>query len=359
MATADVYGLFWDSVSGDRTYNADSFETWLKKFFTSGVFVNELEVTAGTGMSINVSGGYANVDGKVKMFSDTSFTLSPASGVYPRIDSVIIRRDNVDRTVSMIVLQGEYSGQSPQAPAITRNDSYYDLKLADIMISSGATAITQENITDKRADTTVCGYVTGTVEEIDFEQITAQWNSYFAQWFENIKDQLDSDAAGHLQNEIDDIDTRIDGVDTRVDNLISSCYVFATPSANHSMTANSDYTPAMRIISENGGWTANPDGLQGLVCPRAGKYLIISEMTFSPSANTTAVLESMVQTDLSSTQYKSRNVSTGGGTVTVQLSVVKTLSAGERVIQYFHTPVAGSLVSTATNSRIIIRGISE
>ena len=49
------YGFFWDSNNGDRKYNAASFEHWLKKFFTSGVFTGDLQVTANGNMSVNVS----------------------------------------------------------------------------------------------------------------------------------------------------------------------------------------------------------------------------------------------------------------------------------------------------------------
>ena len=43
---AQEYGYFFNSNSGDRTYNADSFETWLRPFFVSGVFTGCLQVQA-------------------------------------------------------------------------------------------------------------------------------------------------------------------------------------------------------------------------------------------------------------------------------------------------------------------------
>ena len=64
---ANQYWLFWDSISGDRIYNSDSFEEWLKKFFTTGVFNGDCQVVASSGMTITVMPGYANVDGKVNV----------------------------------------------------------------------------------------------------------------------------------------------------------------------------------------------------------------------------------------------------------------------------------------------------
>ena len=48
------YAFFYKSVNGDRVYDDTSFEHWLKKFFTSGVFLNDLQVTSNNGMSVNV-----------------------------------------------------------------------------------------------------------------------------------------------------------------------------------------------------------------------------------------------------------------------------------------------------------------
>ena len=214
---ANAYGLFWNSEDGDRTYNADSFAEWLRKFFTTGVFANELVTTATTGMGISVSAGYANINGKVRFFDQaTAFTLSAANSTYPRIDNVVIERNDTNREITMKIVEGSYSGNTPVAPTPTRTASVYQIVIAQVYVGAGATDITQANITDTRADTTLCGYVTGTVSEIDWDEITAQFEAYFAEfqeenldefleWFEHIKDQLDEDAAGHLQNEIDAI----------------------------------------------------------------------------------------------------------------------------------------------------------
>lgn len=207
---ADQYGLFWNSVSGDRTYNGDSFAEWAKKFFTSGVFNGDLQVTAGSGMTVNVGTGYANIEGKVRFFdAATVFTISPASGSYPRIDTIVVQSDTENRIISLQYVEGEYSGLNPVPTAPVRSGGIYELVLAQIAVAAGATQIETSDITDKRADDTVCGWVTGTVDSVNVSQLTAQAQAQFETWFENMKDQLDSDAAGHLQNEIDTINEKI------------------------------------------------------------------------------------------------------------------------------------------------------
>ena len=219
---AQEYGHFFNSNNGDRTYNADSLETWMKPFFESGVFANCLQVTAQStpSMSLDVAAGYAYLDGKTAYWPVTNaVTLANASGVYNRIDTVVLRRDDTNRRISIEVVTGTASA-SPQPTAPTRNGDIFELVLAQIYVGVGVTEITQANITDKRPDTDVCGYVMCTIETPDFSELYAQFEEQAAEaiesgtddfmtWYDHMKDQLDEDAAGHLQLEIDAITDEI------------------------------------------------------------------------------------------------------------------------------------------------------
>ena len=209
------YPLFYNSVNDDRTYDADSFSDWLKKFFTTGVFKDELQVTASGGMGISVSAGYVNINGKVMMFNSTPLTVGTADGTYYRIDSVIIERNDTDRQFYIKIVQGTTGTESAvQGVTPVRSGGIYQLVLARIKVKPGATAITQADITDTRANTSLCGIVASTVTQMDFSQFSAQFEAYlddfktgqqadFEAWFAGIQDILDEDTAGHLQNEID------------------------------------------------------------------------------------------------------------------------------------------------------------
>lgn len=238
MADGRDYGYFWnDDGSGDRTYNADSFEYWLKKFFTTGVFAGDLQVTAGGSYTVNVATGYANVRGKVKDFYDTeTFTVPSANSTYPRIDTIVVRRDDTNKIISLQYVTGAYSGQNPSATAPTRSGAIYELVLAEIYVGAGVTEILQQDITDKRSDKSVCGIVAGTVTEMDFSQFASQFSSYyqnftetqaqaFQTWFAGIQSVLDGDTAGNLYNLIQEnkasIETNADGVSQNRDNIQS------------------------------------------------------------------------------------------------------------------------------------------
>lgn len=172
------YTLFYNSQDGDRVYDADSFEHLLKRFFTSGVFSGCCQVLAdGGGMSCTVGTGYANCSGKVRFFFEsTSLAFANAHATYNRIDTVVIERNDTDREISCKVVQGTYAANPvPKAPV--RENGIFQLVLAQVYIAAGTTGITQSMITDKRPDTSVCGYVMCAVETPDFSELYSQFEA--------------------------------------------------------------------------------------------------------------------------------------------------------------------------------------
>lgn len=223
------YAYFYDSENGDRTYNADSFSNWLKKFFTTGVFQNELQVVSSGGMNVKVGEGYSNIEGKVKFFGETEFTISPASSSLPRIDTVVVERNDVDRDFSLKVITGQYSGENPQPTPPVRENEVYQLVLAQIYVAAGAVSISGVNITDTRPNSELCGWVVGTVNEINLSQILQQSTQEFYEWFATIQDVLDEDTAGHLQNEIDEIRAVTINVTLDANNWFNDEYIITNP----------------------------------------------------------------------------------------------------------------------------------
>lgn len=201
---AEEYGYFFDSSSNDRTYSAGSFEDWLKPFFTTGVFTGGLQVTAQStpDMTVNVSAGFCNIEGKVGRYSSSnSLTLAAASGTYDRIDTIVLRRDDTNRCISLEVVTG-IASSNPAPTAPTRTATVYELVLAQILVGTGVTEITGSVITDTRADPDVCGIVTATVTEMDFSQFTTQFNA----WFAEFETEADSEYAAKLQELADALD---------------------------------------------------------------------------------------------------------------------------------------------------------
>lgn len=195
--------LFYNAIDNDRTYDADSFERWLKKFFTSGVFAGELGVTAGTGMTVAVAPGYANLDGKVRFFDETTtLSVSTAHATLKRIDNIVVERNDTDRDITLKVVTGTpASNPTPTAPV--RSNGVYQLILARITIPAGATSITNAMITDTRVPATnenpvLCGIVATALDEVDVQAFFRTKDAQFTEWFAGLQDVLDDNVAGHL-----------------------------------------------------------------------------------------------------------------------------------------------------------------
>lgn len=209
------HGYFWNSQNHDRIYNADSFSEWLRYFFTTGVFFGTCYVQAERGMDVIVQKGYCNIEGKVRIFDQgITLTVSGANASMPRIDNVVIERNDTDRTFYVKIVEGT-PARNPVAPVPERANGIYQLVIAQINVSAGATAITQAYITDTRPVDSVCGWVSINLQPNIFQQIFNQWSNFFNdftqiryddfdEWFNMIKGQLSTDAAGNLQIQIDD-----------------------------------------------------------------------------------------------------------------------------------------------------------
>ncbi len=237
---------FFNSVSGDRKYSAEDWAAYFASFVGNGVYAapsNGLQVVASNGMGITIKAGKGFINGYFYQLTvDMSKTLSVADGLYSRIDRVVLRWSLLERTMYVHVLEGTPSS-TPTAPVLSRDVEVYEIALADILVGRGVTEIIQSNITDRRANSDLCGIVTAVIDQYDFSTFTAQFESFFAdyrqriaaeydywsqlgqsrydsldaamdafeeaaqsnfnEWFDHLKYILDGDVAGHLQNEID------------------------------------------------------------------------------------------------------------------------------------------------------------
>lgn len=192
---AQKYGFF-NSVDGDRKYDADDIGNYFLKLISDGVFATPataMQVTAAGGMVVSVAAGWGFI--KCKYINNTAaaqFTLAAADVVLNRIDRVVIRLDKDNRTMSLAIKQGT-AASTPTAPALTRQSSgIWELSLAQIYVGAGVTTITQANITDERANTSLCGYVTGLIDQIDTTNLFAQYNNAFWTWFNNVQESVTS-----------------------------------------------------------------------------------------------------------------------------------------------------------------------
>ena len=176
----------------DRAVDSAFLRRFYKAYWDDGVFYKpstSFAVTAtGTGMNVQVQPGMAQVQGAFCL-EDTVQTLpiAAADASLNRIDSVVLRLDlSLDkRDISLAVISG-VAAVSPVAPALTRNNTTWELGIANVLVSAGAGVITQRDVEDTRLDDTRCGAVAQTVGDLDTSGFFAQLTAMIARLREEI-----------------------------------------------------------------------------------------------------------------------------------------------------------------------------
>ncbi len=195
----------------DRAEDATFFAKYFSRIVGNGVFADPgdgMMVQASNGMNLVVKPGVCFINGYMGWLEgDQVISVDAAHAILDRIDMIVARYDGINREIGIHYIKGTESS-SPVPPDIERTDTggsdIYDLALAQIYISKRVTTITQANITDLRLNNEVCGIVTSPIEHLDTSEVNAQLTAAFNEWFDGIKGQLSEDAAGNLQNQIDE-----------------------------------------------------------------------------------------------------------------------------------------------------------
>lgn len=197
---------FFDSLNGDRRYNAAQFSAMFDNLITDGVFVNvgtAFEVKAGTGNGVTVGVGRAWFN-SAWVYNDALYSLTAQTSemLLDRIDAVVIEINHNDavRSGSIRIVQGSPSS-NPVRPVMTNTGEVHQHPLAYIYRKGGSTSITQADITNV-IGTSECPYVTGILETQDIDKIVAQWQGEFDNWFDSLDVILEGDVAANLANEV-------------------------------------------------------------------------------------------------------------------------------------------------------------
>lgn len=189
---------FFNSISGDRVYNADQISSMFEGLITDGIYEDVDDayvVTASSGMVLNVGTGRAMVSGKwVKNTSPIAVTINPSHVLLNRYTAIVLRLDISGRDITVEMIDGE-AASTPSKPSIVRNGSYYDLLLAYVYVPAGATSISQANIEDQRANTTYCGWVTGIITQVDTSTLFLQWQNAYESFYQQMQTWMTTERA--------------------------------------------------------------------------------------------------------------------------------------------------------------------
>lgn len=283
----------------DRTYFAEDFARYFASFIGNGIFPNpstnfQVFSPATPGFTVQVQPGDAWINGYYAWVDTVqTLSLSLASGTYDRIDAIVLRWSNLDRTITLEVVSGEPS-YFPVKPEPQRDADIYELVLAYVTVNRNVSTITQADIEDTRWNSTLCGIVHGVVDQIDSEtigiQLTAIINQFrvesqqqyddfvaeltekldaytkeFEDWFETIRDLFDEETLGRIINMVEANTARIEAMEAILGQG-SEAGVMLLGDVDQTALGTKSFTE-LRLNSRHVILGANASGLTGVETP--------------------------------------------------------------------------------------------
>ena len=228
---------FWNSIDGDRTYSAEDMAIPFDGIITEGVFANwgdAFKATVTDGSTVTVGSGKAWLSNRW-VRNDSVYQMpinvsNYSSSTEPRTVVVCIdlKVEPYYRFAQFyIVEQRNYSSYTDMLNSITDRTRQNTLPLFAINFAAGDSSIQQSSIMNL-VGTSWCPYVTAPVQTVTVDDIRAKWDaSYnslmndivgnaqtkaneaesnfeasFNTWFLTLKNQLNTNQAANLQNQI-------------------------------------------------------------------------------------------------------------------------------------------------------------
>lgn len=325
-----TYG-FYNSIKGDRKYNALEMSSIFDGIIVDGVYMSigdALNVKSSGGMGITVGIGRAWFNHTWTLNDSLlPLTLANSDVLLNRIDAIVLEVNNNTevRKNTIKILKGTPSSK-PVKPTMTEGELLNQHPLAYISIPAGATSISQSNI-ENAVGTSACPYVTGVLKGMDIDKLVAQWGAQWAEWlssntdawkafmsdntnewksfmaknknewsalingntsefetwFEHMKDQLSEDAAGNLQLQVDNLNNAALGGDF---------VLKGSPVSVEYMGANRIASITAYGENAQGGTTEAPVALTGVdsvfvggrnLLPKAVRTETMGGVTFTPN----------------------------------------------------------------------------
>lgn len=189
---------FFNAVDSDREYNAEDISGYFKGLISDGVYegyLGGLQVVSNNNHRVIVKPGRAMIDGHYIDNSEDYEVIVPEKSL-PAWHAISVVLD-IDGRQGLIVLHQGVPSASPVKPVPAERSDYKEMILAYVYTPAGSGIISQSQIEDTRADTTICGWVTGLIKQVDTSTLFAQWQAAYAafydsfqSWFETLTDEL-------------------------------------------------------------------------------------------------------------------------------------------------------------------------
>ncbi len=198
---------FFNSVNGDRRYNADQMSAIFEGLITNGVYEsvgNKLAVEPNSGMTIQINTGRGWFNGRwVNNASPYLQTLEASDVLLNRYCAVCVRVDLTEsnRKAEPYFKYSEFA-TTPAKPTMESTETVKEYCLAYIYIKGGASEITAADIEDTRGNAELCGWVTGLIKQLDTATLYKQWEAVFIEWFNSLEEYMDENVEAKLTNDV-------------------------------------------------------------------------------------------------------------------------------------------------------------
>lgn len=405
-----TYG-FYNSIKGDRKYNALEMSSIFDGIIVDGVYMSigdALNVKSSGGMGITVGIGRAWFNHTWTLNDSLlPLTLANSDVLLNRIDAIVLEVNNNTevRKNTIKILKGTPSSK-PVKPTMTEGELLNQHPLAYISIPAGATSISQSNI-ENAVGTSACPYVTGVLKGMDIDKLVAQWGAQWAEWlssntdawkafmsdntnewksfmaknknewsalingntsefetwFEHMKDQLSEDAAGNLQLQVDNLNNAALGGDF---------VLKGSPVSVEYMGANRIASITAYGETPQGGTTEAPVALTGVdnvfvgdnnLLPKATETRTLNGVTFTPNPDGSVSVSGTATNDTSypfkeglDDSLFGQTVCLSGGSIQTQLVINEKKHSGEwvrNVIANAKIPAVVGVLSKQADDNIL------
>lgn len=206
------YG-FYNSLNGDRKYDSEDLSRMFDGIIYDGVIGavgDTFAVKAGTGNTVNVSSGRAWFN-HTWTYNDAPMPISCGSAavLLDRYDAIVLEVNAASdvRKNSIKVVTGT-EASIPAKPTMENTEFVHQYPLAYILRKAGSSSISQSQI-ENAVGTEACPICTGVLKSLNVEQMMAQWEAQFDEWFQSTKGTLSGDVAGNLLNKIENAEDKI------------------------------------------------------------------------------------------------------------------------------------------------------
>ena len=197
---------FYNSVNGDRVYDADQFGSLFDGIISEGIFPNVGDKffvrPVNNIMGVYVGSGKAWLNRRwVENTGDETLTIQAANASLDRIDSVVLSVDTSKavRAAKFEVIKGT-AAATPRPPLISSEGEKKYFVLANIKVVKNSHAVIPENITNY-VGSSLTPYVGGPTNTINLDALQTKLQGEFNTWFDSVRDALQN-AGGNTSTDV-------------------------------------------------------------------------------------------------------------------------------------------------------------